>query len=457
MTVARQLADFLAGVSVADLPPQALDHAAMLIASTIASAAAGTRLESARIIRDLARERGSRPQASLWFDAGACVPVADAAQTNAAMSDAAASDDSDLRNIVHAGTPLTAVSLALAERDGIGGEAVLAAIVCGYEAAGRIGEAITPGFRARGFHGCHGAAFAASVAAARLLQLDAMRMAQAIALSATSIGGLATAADTSTAREYHAGLAAMLGVNAALAAQRGYQCEESVLEASHGFFEAFGGVDGAAGAAIATRGLGESWDICTDMAIKLVPGGHPYHAIAEAAANAARQGNVAAADVASITIARPGMTRLSGPLHPTDLIGMAHSPAYFAAAGVADQAFSWEHAGAAKIADPVIHRLIDCVQVGAPLSEDAARYRQGAKVTIGTHDGRTLSSTVYAPKGAAALGIDWRDVDAKYRALVPAAGVREQEIETSLALIHGFRRLTDIAALTRALCVGVNA
>ena len=134
----------------------------------------------------------------------------------------------------------------------------------------------------------------------------------------------------------------MLGVNAALAAQRGYQCEESVLETPHGFFEAFGGIDGAAGAAIATRGLGESWDICTDMAIKLVPGGHPYHAIAEAAANAAREANVAAADVASITIARPGMTKLSGPLHPTDLIDMAHSPAYFAAAGVADRAFSWD-------------------------------------------------------------------------------------------------------------------
>ena len=206
--------------------------------------------------------------------------------------------------------------------------------------------------------------------------------------------------------------------------------------------------------AIATSGLGESWDICTDMAIKLVPGGHPYHAIAEAAANAAREANVAAADVASITIARPGMTKLTGPLHPTDLIDMAHSPAYFAAAGVADRAFSWDHASAAKIADPVIHGLIDRVQVGAPPTEDAARYRQGATVTIATHDGRRFSNTVYAPKGAAALGIDWRDVDAKYRALVPMAGVGAREIEASLALIHDFRRLTDVAALARSLRYG---
>jgi 2-methylcitrate dehydratase PrpD len=276
-------------------------------------------------------------------------------------------------------------------------------------------------------------------------------VAQAIALSATSIGGLAAAADTSVAREYHAGLAAMLGVNATLVARRGYRCEARVLEMPGGFFEAVGGVDGATGAATATHQLGESWDICTDMAIKLVPGGHPYHAIAEAAANAARQGNVAAADVASIVIARPGMTKLSGPLHPADLIDMAHSPAYFAAAGVADHAFSWEHASAAKIADPVIHALIDRVRVGPPPVQDAERYRQGATVTIATHDGRSFSNTVFAPKGAAALGIDWRDVDAKYRTLVPAAGVRAPEIEASLALIHDFRQLADVTALTRSL------
>jgi 2-methylcitrate dehydratase PrpD len=457
MTVARQLAEFLTATATTDLPPAALDHAAMLIASTIASAAYGAGLQSAQIIRDLAREHGGRPDASLWFDTGARLTVADAARVNAVMSDAAASDDSDLRNIIHAGTPLTAVSLAIAERNGADGEAVLTAMVCGYEAAGRISEAITPGFRNRGFHGCLGAVFAAAVAAGRLLQLDPPHMAQAIALAATSIGGLATAANTSVAREYHAGLAAMLGVNAALAAQRGYLAEESVLESRLGFFEAFGGVDGAAAGAIATNALGQSWDIVTDMAIKLVPGGHPYHALGEAAANAARDGKIAAQDVESITISRPGMTALTGPLHPTDLIGMAHSPAYFVAAGVADQEFSWMHASAAKIADPTIHRLIDKIMVGAPPIENAARYRQGATVAIRTHDGRTSTSTVYLPKGAASLGIAWSDVDTKYRTLVPAAGLPEQAIEASLAIIHDFRHVQDVSALTGLLRVERHA
>jgi 2-methylcitrate dehydratase PrpD len=150
-----------------------------------------------------------------------------------------------------------------------------------------------PGFRERGFHGSNAAIFAATGAAGRLLRLDSEQMTHAIALTATSTGGLAKAADTSVAREYHAGVATFNGIQAVRAAQRGYTAEERILEMRLGFFESYGGVDGAEAGAKATRDLGQSWDIVTDMAVKLVPGGHPYHALAEAAANAARDGNIA--------------------------------------------------------------------------------------------------------------------------------------------------------------------
>src|SRR5882672_1523542 len=328
MSAARDLANFLVGVTASELPPQALDHAAMLVASTIASAAMRSGLESAGIIKDMARSLGGSPRASVWFDGGDKLPVVAAAQVNAVMSDAAASDDSDLRTIVHCGTPLVATALAAAEHHGGTGEEVLAAIVVGYEASGRIIDAMT-GFRERGFHGSQAAIFSATVAAARLLHLDAEQTTHAIALTATSSSGLAKAADTSVAREYHAGMATMAGIQAVRAAQRGYKAEERILEMKLGFFEAVGGVDGNEGAALATRDRGGSWDIVTDMAVKLVPGGHPYHALAEAAANAAHKAQAAAEAIESITVSRPGLTALSGPLHPKDLVDMAHSPAYF--------------------------------------------------------------------------------------------------------------------------------
>jgi 2-methylcitrate dehydratase PrpD len=449
MSLARDLAEFLVQTKYEDLPPQTTEYAAMLVASTLASAAAGKEIASSVILRELARERGGAPQSSLWFDAGPKLPAAEAAQVNAVMSDAAASDDSDLRAIVHCGTPLSATSLALAERTGASGRDVLAAIALGYEAAGRIGDPISPQFRERGFHGCVLAIFAATVAAGRLLRLEPPRLAQAIALAATSIGGLAAAANTSVAREYHAGLAVRSGIDAALAASRGFVAEEGILEHERGFFQAFGGF--AVEPARVTAGLGADWDIVRHMAVKLVPGGHPYHAFAEAAANAAREGEVKPEEVESIIVSRPGLTRLPGPLHPKDLIDMAHSPAYFTAAGAADRGFGWLHASPKKIADPVIHRLIDKIAVGPPPSEEPARYRQGARVTIRTRDGRSLTSTVYAPKGAGMLGIAWADIEDKYRALMPNSGLAPSRIEESLALIRDLAQAASLSPLLALL------
>jgi 2-methylcitrate dehydratase PrpD len=169
-----------------------------------------------------------------------------------------------------------------------------------------------------------------------------------------------------------------------------------------------------------------------------------------------RESGIAAADIDSITIRRPGMTRLTGPVHPADLIDMAHSPAYFAAAGAADRGFSWAHASPSKIADPLIHGLIDKVRVGAEPTEDLSRYRQGATVVVGTRDGRSVSSTVFEPRGSAALGLDWNDLNMKYRTLLPFSGLPEREIEMSLGLIHDFRHLTDVSRLTSLLRVGMD-
>ena len=165
MTLARELADFLVQMSFNDLPPLPVERAEMAIASTIASAAAGSTISSAAIVRSIAKATGGTADASIWFDAGSKLPVANVARVNAMMSDAAASDDSDLRNIAHIGTIVSTTSIAMAQSTDASGQDVLSAIVLGYEAAGK------------------------------LLRLSRAQMAQAIAIAATSIGGLGTAAD----------------------------------------------------------------------------------------------------------------------------------------------------------------------------------------------------------------------------------------------------------------------
>jgi len=448
MTVAGELGAFVARQTYADLPAKAIDYAEMLISSTIASASLGSTIESSKIVREMEVERGGKPEATLWFGPAEKLPVAAAARVNAMMSDAAASDDSDLRNVVHAGTTACATALAVAEKTGSSGEEVLAAIVLGYEIAGRMNGAMIGGLQVKGFHGCIVTIFAGTVAAGYLMKLSGAQMGQAIALTATSMGGLHAAARTSVAREYHAGLATLLGVNAAQAAAKGFVSEEEIFETKLGFFEVFGNKPDVAAV---TRDLGKRWSILEDMGIKLVPGGHPHHSIAEAAANAATTGNVAVEDVETITISRPGAQIYTGPQFPTDLIGIAHSPAYFAAAGVADRSFTWAHAFEDKINDPRIRGLLGKVRVGPPPTENIERYKSGATVTIATHDGRSYASTVHAPRGAAILGIDWSDVEAKYRALTPYAKLSGDNLEGTMKVIRRFRDLKNVSELVSLL------
>lgn len=452
MTIAQVLAEFAVSTPVQAIDGVALERAKMSLASTVASASMGYGIASTRMVRGMELDEGGAPHAAVWFDA-ARLPVSRAARVNAVASDAAASDDSDLRSIAHIGTIVSTVSMALGERLGSSGRDVLGAMVLGYEVAGRIDEALTPGRMQRGFHGSVSTVFGAAVAGGRLLGLDADRMAQAIAIAATSIGGMAIAADTSCAREYHAGLAAMLGTQAALAAHRGFAAEPAVLEAPRGFFSAMGGQ----ALEDVTRDLGQTWDIVTDMAIKLMPGAHPFHAVAEAAADAACAGDVDPAAIDRVMIsAAVQHTSFRGDPHPRNLVDAAHSLQYFVAAAIVDRGFGWQHMDPARMADPVIGALQDKIvfDPDPPPLPDRFPHRHGGTVIITMKDGRQWRSTCKLPRGAGPRGVQWDDVEAKYRRLAPRSGLADRHVEDSLAMIRDFDRVGDVAALAGLLAKG---
>jgi 2-methylcitrate dehydratase PrpD len=429
-----------------DLPPAAIKHAKIILASTLASAAPGTLIGSARIIRDLAKENGGKPEATVWFD-GAKLPLTETARVNAMLSDAAASDDSDLRNVAHTGTCLTAVGLAIGERTGASGPDVLSAMVAGYEAAGRIGEALNNG-RA-GLHASIIVAFGGVVAAAKLLKLTDEQMANAICMTATTMGGLLIGTD-SWAREYHAGNAAQCALNAALAAAHGYTVNADLLEAKGGFLEVFG--KGKVDTKHVTRDLGPDWDIVKYLAVKLVPGAHALHSSAEAAINAARQGNVQPEEVAKILVSGPSKTSVTYDTRPPkDMVEAIHSLAYFVATGVADRDFSWVHVTPEKIHNPVVARLIGLVEADPAPPSIHYDWNWGGTVTIVTKAGARYTSTVDAPKGSGPRGIEWSDVDTKYRALIPDSRLPAKRTEEILKTIHDFDQVKQVSQFTRLL------
>ena len=431
------------------IPALARERAGQCLASTIASVAMGINIPSARVIREQELEDGGTGQAAVWFHRRR-LPLSRAARVNAIASDAAAFDDSDLRSIAHIGTIVSTVAVAFAEHLGRPGRDVTRAMALGYEVAGRIDEALTPGRMQRGFHGSVSTTFGAAVAAGCLLELDEHRMTHAIALAATSIGGMAVAADHSCARDYHAALSAMVGVQAAQAAARGFEGDETILETPRGFLSAMNGQ------AIEDipRDWGASWDIATDMAIKLMPGAHPFHATAEAAADAAREGDVRPEDIERVFVSASVLhTNFRGKPHPRNLVDAAHSLHYFVAASIVDRGFGWDAMDDARMRDPVIGALQDKVvfDPAPPPLPDRFVHRHGGTVTIRLKDGREVSRTCKAPRGSGPRGVEWADIDAKYRRLLPRAGASAKRVEASLALVHALEDCPAVSELTSLL------
>ncbi|HLK46990.1 MAG TPA: MmgE/PrpD family protein [Bryobacteraceae bacterium] len=449
---AVELARVLNRIRFNDLPEVPVRYAKMILASTLASAAAGREIGSARMIRDLSKEQGGRPEAPVWFD-GAKLPVSLAARCNSMMSDAAASDDSDLRNVAHTGTCLTSTGLAVGERVGASGRVLLEAMVAGYEAAGRIGgalgqagEAVSGSFGS-GFHASIIVAFGGTATAGRLLRLTDQQMAEAVGITATSMGGLSIGTN-SWAREYHAGNAALCAVNAALAASRGYTVNPDMLEARRGFLAVFAG---RVQTAALTAPIGKDYQIGKYLAVKLVPGAHALQPAVEAAINVARESNAAPEEIAKILVAGPQIRVTPGSAAPKDMIEAIHSLPYFVASAVADRDFSWVNVTLEKIHRPVIARLIGVVESDPAPPPVHYNWNWGATVTLVTRAGKRFTSTVDAPSGSAPRGIEWGDIDAKYRALMPGSGLAAGRLEQVLRVIHEFERAKMVSELTGLL------
>jgi 2-methylcitrate dehydratase PrpD len=134
-------------------------------------------------------------------------------------------------------------------------------------------------------------------------------------------------------------------------------------------------------------------------------------------------------------------------------VGAIHSLPYYLASATADKDFTWVHATPEKIADPVIDRLQDLVEVDPNPAEGLSHYTWGwgSTVTITMKDGKQHRSTVNAPVGSGPRGIEWSDVDAKYRALVPESGMTSQRIEESLQMAHHFEDVQSVSEFTRLL------
>jgi 2-methylcitrate dehydratase PrpD len=409
ITAAGELAAFLAETRSGSLPPAALERGKMLVASTLASAAAGSSMPSVEILRRLALEDGGRPESKVWFAGGALLPAAAAAGLNASGSDAAASDDSDLRTGAHTGTAVVSAALAAAGRapDTSGLEA-LGAIVVGYEAAGRIGAALGDGLRRRGFHPCAIAAFGSAVAAARLLGLDAEQLSKAIDLTAATGGGLLASSETEC-REYAAGAATARGFRAALSAGAGYRGGHGMLDGPRGMLHVLS--DGPDIDAL-TEGLGESWDIETHLLIKLRPGGYLFTSAVDAVSELVRDERIDPDIVEDVLVSGPSFDPELMSRAATDYASALHSLPYYVATVLVHGELDWKAFSTERIADDRVARLASLVRVERS-DHEKLHWAWGARVVLTTTRGSRVSARVDYPTQLDPGGLEWSSLEEK--------------------------------------------
>jgi 2-methylcitrate dehydratase PrpD len=118
---------------------------------------------------------------------------------------------------------------------------------------------------------------------------------------------------------------------------------------------------------------------------------------------------------------------------------------------VADKDFSWANAAPEMIQRPAVVRLIGLVEQDPSPSPVRYECSWGATVTIVTKSGARFTSTVDAPKGSAPRGIEWSDIDGKFRALMPQSRLPASRIEETLKLIHDFDQVKKVSQLTSLL------
>lgn len=276
MTYSRTLAAYAARLTYEDLPPEVVASTRLRLLDTVGVCLASVGMEYADAILAMLDEQGSSTDATL-FGSAKRTSAAWAACYNGALAHGNDYDDTHSVALMHISGVVMPTVLALGERHRLPGRRVLEAAVAGYEAGLRIGMVTPSGFHARGFHatGVCGV-FAAAIAAARLLGLDAARMTHAIGIAGSqAAGSMEFLADGAWTKRLHPGWAAHAGIVAAQLAARGYTGPATSLEGRYGLYNAYAGVS-EPDLARHTATFGTQWETL-NIDFKPYPCGHANH------------------------------------------------------------------------------------------------------------------------------------------------------------------------------------
>jgi 2-methylcitrate dehydratase PrpD len=237
MDAAYEISRFLVNTKFDDLPAEAIHVVKKDILDILANALGGSSDQGVKAIYDLVTEWGGKPESSI-IGYGTKVPSPNAALVNSTMAFTLDYDDVHERGRFHAGVSVIPAAFAISGmKASVSGKEFIVAICLAIELGCRLGIAskrAKPGFIMGGWdyaslHGC----FSSATVAGRLLNLDELKMHNAMGLAYHQAAGNGQSAiDAADTKKLGAGFGARAGITSALMAQRGITGAKAIFDES---------------------------------------------------------------------------------------------------------------------------------------------------------------------------------------------------------------------------------
>jgi 2-methylcitrate dehydratase PrpD len=256
----EMLCDWVNRTSYEDISAGAIHATKRLICDTIGCAVGARNLDSASIVVEVVAGNGGVPESTILGSRLKVSPAA-AAFANGYLGNVLDADET-LGGRSHHAAATVFPALALGESLGANGPEVIAAVTLGYDLGARVGHSLSLGSATGLVHGWLG--FAATTAAAKILRLDAVRLANAIGIAGwtsplpcAALRWQQLAAPRPMLKVAPHGFISQQGVLAAQLAEKGFVGDRTVLEGEEGYWKITGATKCDWNLMVAD--LGKSW------------------------------------------------------------------------------------------------------------------------------------------------------------------------------------------------------
>jgi 2-methylcitrate dehydratase PrpD len=437
--VSRTLASFVAGSRWEDLPEKVRHEAKRSLLNCFATAFAGCRDDAVEISLKTLTEFGAAGTASLIGRAERVDPLT-AAFLNAAAANVHDFDDTHLRTVIHPASPVAPALLALSEKRPVSGQDLLHALALGIEATCRIGNAVSPGHYARGWHitsTCGG--FGAALAVGKVLGLDAPHLVWALGNASAQASGLVETLGF-MAKSISVGGAARGGLLAAHLAAGGHDGPDAPLEGVRGFLNVTGD---APDFDEVTGGLGSRWEALSNIH-KPYPCGIVLNAVIDGCLELREKGTAPVEAIASITLhghplLRQRADRPDVATGRESQVSAQHAVAITLLRGKPGLAAFTD----AAVSDPAVLALRKCVR----LSDDPDGAVPGVRIVVALKDGSEQEVVIAHARGTDKRPLTDAEIKEKFRTLVAEKSPACKDAEHLINAVWGLDGEKDAGKL----------